>query len=97
MQEIFLSGINTSLHRTPELTPVDAMNGMNFVRIMTNGVGKNAELTEVRSYALLITHTTACTKPSKRSNIELGIQLTIRVATRLLPLRYGTFQTPLVY
>ena len=44
LQERFLSGINTSLHRTPELTPVDAMNGMNFVRIMTNGVGKNAEL-----------------------------------------------------
>lgn len=44
MQEIFLSGINTSLHRTPELTPIDVMNGMNFVRLMTNGVGKNAEL-----------------------------------------------------
>jgi hypothetical protein len=44
MQEIFLSGINISLHRTAELTPIDANNGMNFVRIMTNGVGKNAEL-----------------------------------------------------
>jgi len=43
-QEIFLSGINISLHRTAELTPIDAMNGMNFVRIMTDGVGKNAEL-----------------------------------------------------
>ena len=43
-QEIFLSGINISLHRTDELTPIDAMNGMNFVRLMTDGVGKNAEL-----------------------------------------------------
>ena len=44
LQEIFLSGINISLHRTAELSPIDAMNGMNFVRIMTDGVGKNAEL-----------------------------------------------------
>ena len=43
-QEIFLSGINISLHRIAELTPIDAMNGMNFVRLMTDGVGKNAEL-----------------------------------------------------
>jgi hypothetical protein len=44
LQQVFLSGINTSLHRSPELTPIDAMNAMNFVRIMTNGVGVNAEL-----------------------------------------------------
>ena len=44
MHEIFLSGINISLHRTTELTPIDANSGMTFVRIMTNGVGKNAEL-----------------------------------------------------
>ena len=44
LQEIFLSGINISLNRAPELTPFDVVNSMNFVRIMTNGVGKNAEL-----------------------------------------------------
>ena len=31
-------------------------------------------------------HTTACNKPSKRSIFELGIQMTIRVTTLLLPL-----------
>jgi len=40
---------------------------------------------EVGSYALLITHDTACDKPSKRSIIGFRIQMTIRVATSLLP------------
>lgn len=42
--EVFLSGISMSLHRDTELSSIDAINGMNFVRIMTNGVGKNVEL-----------------------------------------------------
>ena len=44
LHEIFLSGINISLHRTDGLTLSDAINGMNFVRIMTNGVDVNAKL-----------------------------------------------------
>jgi hypothetical protein len=47
--EIFLSGINISLHRTDGLTKADAINGMNFVRIMTNGVDVNANL-EILDY-----------------------------------------------
>jgi hypothetical protein len=49
LHEVFLSGINISLHRTDGLTTTDAINGMNFVRIMTNGVDVNANL-EILDY-----------------------------------------------
>ncbi len=49
LHEVFLSGINISLHRTDGLTPFDAINSMNFVRIMTDGVDVKANL-EILNY-----------------------------------------------
>ena len=47
------------------------------------------ELTEVTPYALLKPHFTSILKASKRSIIKIGTQMTISIATRLLPLSDG--------
>ena len=47
----------------------------------------DSELTEVRSYALLIKRTTAFNKPGKRSLIEFRVQMTVVVSTLLLLFR----------